>query len=118
MASAISSFGAQKGRSQQMELKHLPLMHLEHQRKHQKDWLREGGGHYLADTEVQPLDPKAISESMREALNDAGLRDNSFNGCGLRFHSWRVAAAEKQRASPRRRAGYKKLWRPRICETE
>ncbi len=85
---------SKRGRSRRVGLEHLPPAHLERQHKHQEARLREGGVYYLVHADGTPLDPKAISEGMRGALKDAGRQDDWFSGCGLRFHSWRAAAAE------------------------
>ncbi|MGH2520890.1 MAG: tyrosine-type recombinase/integrase [Anaerolineales bacterium] len=85
---------SKRGRNRRVSLEHLPPAHLEHQRRYQADRLRQGDTPYLADARGQPLDPKAISEGMSETLKDAGQHDDLLNNPGLRFHSWRAAAAE------------------------
>lgn len=86
---------SKRGRSRRGGLEHLPPAHLERQCQHQAEQLREGIGYYLANTSGQPLDPKTISEGMGITLKDAGFQNDRLDGRGVRFHSWRAAAAEE-----------------------
>jgi integrase len=86
---------SKRGRNRRVSLEHLRVRHLERLGLHQQKRLAVGADAlYLVDEKGQPLNPKAISQGMRKALTDAGLRDETFAGLALRFHSGRAASAE------------------------